>query len=196
MEMLLLEPPMLEKGLALMQALKQRRSVKAFSEKSLALSTLSELLWAANGVNREDGRRTVPAARNIHAVDLYVMLSEGVYLYDPIKHELVPIVSGDFRNVAGRQEFVATAPVNLVYVADFDHFKDFCGPDGQAVPEIEIHTWVTIEAGSQAQNVSLYCASEGLGSTVRASFDAKRLGEVLQLRPIQRILLAQTIGYP
>lgn len=188
-----LEPPTLEKGISIMHALKQRKSVREFSEQQLALPVLSELLWAANGVNRDDGKRTAPAAMNIQAVDLYVVLPEGVYLYDAAKHELAPVAPGDFRKAAGMQPFVATAPVNLLYVADFDKFKTSQGPDA---PETAKLTWVAVAAGCQAQNIALYCASEGLGNVVRASYDAPKLGEVLQLRPAQSIILAQTIGYP
>ncbi|GAK61057.1 McbC-like oxidoreductase for polypeptide thioester cyclization [Candidatus Vecturithrix granuli] len=187
-----LEPPTLEKGVSIMQALKQRKSVREFSDQQLAVPVLSELLWAANGVNRDDGKRTAPAAMNIQAVDLYVMLQEGVYLYDAVKHELAPVAPGDFRKAAGMQPFVATAPLNLLYVADFDKFKTSQVPDA---PEIAKLTWVAVAAGCQAQNVALYCASEGLGNVVRASFDAQKLAEILQLRPAQSILLAQTIGY-
>lgn len=191
-----LEPPTLEKGVSIMQALKQRKSVREYSDQPLAVPVLSELLWAANGVNRDDGKRTAPAAMNIQAVDLYVVLPEGVYLYDAVKHELAPVAPGDFRKAAGMQPFVATAPLNLLYVADFDKFKDFKGPDGKGAPETAKLTWVAVEAGCQAQNVGLYCASEGLGNVVRASYDAPKLAEILQLRPAQSIILAQTIGYP
>ena len=152
---------------------------------------LSELLWAANGVNREDGKRTVPSAQNRHPVDVYVVLQEGVYLYEPVKHQLLPIVEGDFRKLAGMQEYVWTTPVNLIYVADLDRLKDLPKP----APTEEKIKWAYIEAGHQSENVYLYCASEGLGATARMLIDKEKLANVIKLRSEQIIISAQTVGY-
>lgn len=107
-----------------MQALKNRRSERKLLAEKLSLEHLSEILWAANGVNREDGKRTAPSALNRHLVDVYAVLADGTYLYEPSEHVLLPVAEGDFRKLAGKQDYVHTAPLNLVYVADFAKLKD------------------------------------------------------------------------
>ena len=195
LDTLQLSAPNLDKGVPFMQALKNRKSTRELSDKKLSLQHLSELLWAANGVNREDGKRTAPVAMNKQVIDIYVVLQEGVYLYEPVKNQLVPIAEGDFRKQAGMQDFVFFAPVNLVYVLDLDKYKDL-PPFAANLPNEEKIKWACIAAGCQAQNVNLYCASEGLGATVRGLIDQKIFGEVIKLRPDQIIILAQTVGYP
>ncbi|MBP7886527.1 MAG: SagB/ThcOx family dehydrogenase, partial [Candidatus Marinimicrobia bacterium] len=115
-----LQPPQLDRGKPLMQALNERQSNRQFSPKPLSLQTLSNLLWAADGINRpESGKRTAPSAMNQQEIDIYVVMKEGIYRYDPKEHALHLIAKGDLRNLCGRQEFVAQAPVNLIYVADY-----------------------------------------------------------------------------
>jgi nitroreductase len=174
-----------------MQALKDRKSEREFSGRKLSLPHLSELLWAANGVNREDGRRTAPSAQNKHVVDVYVVLQEGVYLYEPAGHQLLPLVEGDFRKLTGMQDYVFNAPVNLVYVANLDKLKDSRMP----APTDEKMKWAYIEAGHKAENVYIYCASEGLGARTRMLIDKEKLGNVMKLRPEQTVISAQTVGY-
>jgi nitroreductase len=186
-----LNSPRLDRGTPVMQALKDRKSEREFSDRKLSLPHLSELLWAANGVNREDGRRTAPSAQNKHVVDVYVVLQEGVYLYDPAGHQLLPLVEGDFRKLTGMQDYVFNAPVNLVYVADLDKLKDSRMP----APTDEKMKWAYIEAGHKAENVYIYCASEGLGARTRMLIDKEKLGIVMKLRPEQTVVLAQTAGY-
>lgn len=186
-----LNSPELDKGISIMHALKNRKSERKLSSKKLSLQHLSELLWAANGVNREEGKRTAPSALNKHFVDVYVVLQEGVYLYEPVKHQLLPIVEGDFRKLAGRQDYVFTAPVNLIYVADLEKLKDL----PMAAPTDEKLTWVCIEAGHKAENVCLYCASEGLGVATRTLIDKMEFGNVIGLRSEQIVVSAQTVGY-
>ncbi len=195
LDTLKLNAPNLDKGMLIMQALKNRKSTRELSDKKLSLEILSELLWAANGINREDGKRTAPAALNIQAVDIYVVLQEGVYQYEPVENQLIPIAEGDFRKQAGMQDFVFIAPVNLVYVVDLEKYKEL-PPYAANLPNEEKVKWALIAAGCQAQNVNLYCASEGLGATVRGLIDQKTFGEILKLRPEQKIILAQTVGYP
>jgi len=187
-----LNSPKLDKGISIMQALKNRKSERELSDKKLSLQHLSELLWAANGVNREDGKRTAPSASNKHPVDVYVVLQEGVYLYEPVKHQLLLIVEGDFRKLAGMQNYVHTAPVNLIYVADLDKLKDLPTP----APTDEKLKWTYIEAGHQAENVYLYCASEGLGVRTRTLINKEKLGNAIKLRSEQTVISAQTVGYP
>lgn len=186
-----LDSPRLDRGIPVMQALKDRKSEREFSGRKLSLPHLSELLWAANGVNREDGRRTAPSAQNKHVVDVYVVLQEGVYLYEPAGHQLLPLVEGDFRNLTGMQDYVFNAPVNLVYVADLDKLKDSRMP----APADEKMKWAYIEAGHKAENVYIYCASEGLGARTRMLIDKEKLGTVMKLRPEQTVISAQTVGY-
>ena len=186
-----LSPPDLNKGIPLMAALKKRRTQREILDKKLTLQQLSELLWAADGINRPDGKRTAPAAMAKYAVDIYVVLLEGVYLYDVAKHELTPIAKGDFRKQAGMQDFVYIAPVNLVYVLNLKNWQNLSRP----VPNEKRDLWTHIEVGLIAQNVNLYCASEGLGATVRGLIDGKRFGEVIKVKP-EQVVLAQTIGHP
>lgn len=188
-----LVPPDLTQPASLVRALKERRSVREYDTLPLTRRQLSELLWAANGVNRDDGRRTAPAAVNQQIVDIYVILPAVAFVYDAVGARLVPIASGDFRKMAGRQEFVTTAPVNLIYVADPARFKSRPSPAPQ-IPGEEKLDWARIAVGAQAQNVGLYCAVEKLGNVVRALVDREKLGAALKLGPSQAILLAQTIG--
>jgi hypothetical protein len=188
-----LVPPDLDLPARLMKALAARRSVREYATLPLTLRHLSELLWAANGVNREDGRRTAPAAVNQQITDIYVILPGGAYLYDAPGSRLLPVTSGDLRRMAGKQDFVKTAPVNLIYVADPARFKPRPGPGPQVSDEDKLN-WARIGVGAQSQNVGLYCASEKLGNVVRAMVDREKLGAALKLSPSQVILLAQTIG--
>ncbi|MBA7673480.1 hypothetical protein ES703_81678 [subsurface metagenome] len=126
-----------------------------------------------------------------YAVDIYVVLPEGVYLYDVAKHELTPIAKGDFRKQAGMQDFVYIAPVNLVYVLNLKNWQNARRPVSNEKRDL----WTHIEVGLIAQNVNLYCASEGLGATVRGLIDGKRFGEVIKVKP-EQVVLAHTIGYP
>jgi hypothetical protein len=187
-----LNPPDLNKGLSLMQALKKRKTNRDISDKKLTLQQLSDLLWAADGVNRSEGKRTSPAAMGIYCVDIYVVLPEGVFLYDAAKHELKPVAKGDFRKSAGMQDFVFIAPVNLVYVFTLRNPKN--APPAP-VPEEKRKIWGDVEVGCIVQNVYLYCASEGLATVVRGMIDQKKFSEVIKVKP-EQIVIAQTIGYP
>lgn len=187
-----LVPADLSRPAPLMRALKERRSVRQYNARPLTLRQLSELLWAANGVNRDDGKRTAPAAQNQQIVDVYVVLPVGVFLYDAPGQRLLPVAAGDNRKTTGTEDWVTTAPANLVYVADPARLTAHPGD-----PEIpEKLNWARIAVGAQAQNVGLYCAGEQLGNVVRAVFGGEKLGAALKLRPDQLIILAQTIGNP
>ncbi len=186
-----LRTPDLNKGIPLMTALKKRRTERNISDKKLTLQQLSELLWAADGINRPNGKRTSPAAMAKYAVDIYVVLPEGVYLYDVAEHKLTPVTKGDFRRQAGMQDFVYIAPVNLVYVLNLKNWQNMSRP----VPEQKRDRWIDIEAGCIAQNVHLYCASEGLGATIRGMIDEKEFSKVIKVRP-EQVVLAQTVGRP
>jgi SagB-type dehydrogenase family enzyme len=181
--------PSLTNDKPLMQALKERQSRREFDDRELSLQDLANVLWCANGVNREDGRRTAPSAMNRQDIDVYVFLKTGIYLYDAPKHELTPIVAGDFRIEAGLQEYVATAPLNLVFVSDLAKFGTARQPEDKI--------WMSgIDAGHCSQNVYLYCAAAELAVVTRMSIDREKLCERLKLRPEQIPVLAETVGYP
>ena len=175
-----------------MQALKERKSNRNIADTPLSVKQLSELLWAANGQNRDDGKRTAPSAMNRQMVDIYVIMKEGVYLFKPAEHQLVLKVAGDYRNLAGGQPFVKTAPVNLIFIADFAKWKTA----GSQPSREELVSNSGIEAGCQAQNVYLYGASEGLAVVVRASVNKEEVSKLLGLTPDQFIVAAQTVGLP
>jgi nitroreductase len=175
-------------GKPLMDALKARQSARTFAPDSLPPQLLSNLLWAANGVNRADGRRTAPSARNWQEMDVYVVMADAAYVYDAKTHALKPVAAGDHRAKTGTQAYVATAPVNLVYVADL-------AKTGQS-PAEERDLFTPADAGFIAQNAYLYCASEELAVVVRGLIDRPALAKALGLRADQKIILAQTIGYP
>lgn len=184
---IVLPAPHTDGGKPLMQALALRQSTRAFSQAALTPQQLSDLLWAADGVNRKDaGKRTAPSANNAQEIDIYVLLREGTYVYRPATHTLDPAAAKDFRPAAGRQDFVATAPLNLVYVADVSKMK--------TTDEQDRILYSAADAGCIAQNVYLFCASEGLGAVVRGWVDREALGKALALNASQRIILAQTIG--
>ena len=184
----LLEPQM-DTGRPLMQVLKDRRSSREFSTEKLPNQMLSNMLWAAFGVNRpESGKRTAPSAVNWQKIDIYVATAYGLYLYDAKAHSLKPVLAQDIRALTGRQPFVQEAPINLVYVADFSRMGE------RKVDEKVFYS--AADTGFISQNVYLYCASEGLATVVRGLIDRPALAKVMRLRPDQRIILAQTVGYP
>jgi SagB-type dehydrogenase family enzyme len=184
-----LPAPQTDGGTPLMQALKARRSTREFGDRKLSPQVLSNLLWAATGVNRPDGHRTAPTASNRQEIDIYVITADGAYLYEPKGHKLTAIVSDDLRALAGTQDFVKTAPVNLVYVADFAKY-------GEKTAEENKLTYSGADTGYVSQNVYLFCASEGLVTVVRAGIDRPALSQAMRLRPEQRIILEQPVGYP
>jgi nitroreductase len=184
-----LPAPQMDGGKPLMQALKQRQSAREFGDQKLAPQTLSNLLWAAWGINRPDGHRTAPSASNKQEIDVYVVLPEGAYVYDAKAHALNPVATGDLRAATGTQPFPATAALNLVYVADMVK-----AGHPATDPQQALNTGAN--AGFIAENAYLYCASEGLVTVVRASVNKPELAKLLKLRADQVIVLAQSIGYP
>ena len=188
-DMIKLPEPKMTGGLPLMQALKERHSTREFSPKPLPEQVLSNLLWAAAGVNRPaSGKRTAPSAMNWQEIDIYVVLAEGVYRYDARQHALLLVSKEDLREATGMQDFVAEAPVNLVYVANLDRMEG-AGPEQKDL-------YAAADTGFIAQNVYLFCASEGLATVVRGSVNRAALAPRLGLDAHQEIMLAQTVGYP
>ncbi len=181
--------PQLQGGMPLMQALRDRSSSRSFSSENLSLQVLSNLLWAAFGINRSvSAKRTAPSAVNWQEIDIYVATADGLYLYDAKQHQLAPVVQEDIRALTGQQSFVGDAPVNLVYVADFSRMSG-------AHPE-DKEFYSAVDTGFISENVYLFCSSEGLATVVRGSIDREALAKAMKLLPDQKIILAQTIGYP
>ena len=184
-----LPPPNLSRGKSLMQSLQLRKSSRDFSTKKLPVEVLSNLLWAACGINRpEIGRRTAPSAVNWQEIDVYVAMADGLYLYSAKEHILKPVLNRDIRELTGKQSFVKEAPVNLIYVADLSKI-------GRANIE-EKNFYSSVDTGFISQNVYLYCASEGLSTVVRAMIDKDALSKAMNLSDNQKITLSQTVGYP
>lgn len=180
-------------GVPLMQALNDRASSREFSSRDLTQQQLSNLLWAAWGINRPaDGKHTAPSSNNKQEMLLYIALPTGLYLYLPESHAMQLIHNRDIRKVTGKQDFVAIAPVNLVFVSDL--IKAGVAEPEKAGPEA-LNT-SHINTGFMAQNVYLYCASEKLACVVRGWMDIPELSKAMELAPHQRIIIAQTIGYP
>ncbi len=175
-------------GNPLMQLLAKRSSSREFSSEPLPVNILSNMLWAASGINRPDGRRTAPTASNRQEMDIYVATAAGLYLYDAKSDLLKPIVAEDIRGLTGTQEFVKEAAVNLIYVADYSRMKS-------ASDEVK-NMLAAADTGFISENVYLYCASEGLSTVVRAGIYRPALAKAMGLRPDQKIILAQSVGYP
>jgi len=169
-------------GMPLMQAISRRKSDRKFEPRNLSLKHLSEILWVAYGINRTNGKRTVPSSMGRYPLQTYAVLTNGIYFYNFKKHQLEPVVKGDFRNLAGKQAFVDTAPLNLLFIAkkktDADNFF-------QAVED----------SGYGCQNVYLYCSSEGLKCVVRAGVKEAELLKTLSLGDNYKFIMAQTVGY-
>ena len=167
-------------GKPLMQALSERKSSRDFIDKELSVQQISDLLWAANGFNRDD-KRTAPTANNKQELELYVATKNGLYFYDAKNQLLKEVKKGDYRGKTGVQDFVSVAAVNLIFVSDADKASS-------------MHYAYT-SCGYVSQNVYLYCASEGLGSVARGSFNKDELSKLLNLKPNQEPLLTQSVGF-
>lgn len=184
-----LPAPQIDAGLPLMHALRLRRSSRKFARRELPPQVLSNLLWAGFGVNRlETGGRTAPSAHNWQEIDLYLALEEGTYVYYAKSHTLVPVQGRDLRAQTGQQEFVGSAPLDLVFVANYARM----GPSG----EEEKAFYAACDSGFIAQNIYLACASEGLATVVRGWLDRPALQRALGLKADQHVVLAQSVGYP
>ena len=184
-----LPKPNLNRTGTVMKALSERQSTREYASKALTLADLSDLLWAANGINRSDaGKRTAPSALNKQDVDVYVILPEGSYLYDAKNHQLNLIAEGDYRGaVAGGQAFVKTAPVSLVLISDISRFGDAHKTQNQLMG--------AMDAGIVSQNISLFCSGTGLVTVPRASMDQAKLKSGLKLKDTQRPLINHPVGY-
>jgi SagB-type dehydrogenase family enzyme len=186
---IVLEPPDVNSGIPFMSALSRRHSSRSFSSRALPHRILSDLFWAACGVNRPgSGKRTAPSAMNRQEIDVYAALPEGLYRYDAKKHSLGLVVEADLRALTGRQEYVAGASLNLIYVADMSRVA------GGTREEKLLYAGA--DTGFIGQNVYLYCASAGLATVIRGYIDKKMLARAMKLRPDHMIVLCQSVGYP
>jgi SagB-type dehydrogenase family enzyme len=184
-----LPAPQMTGGKPLLDCLRARQSARDFGAEKLSAQVLSNLLWAADGINRPDsGKRTAPSAVNWQDIDVYAATADGLFLYLPKEHALQKVLAEDVRAATGSQDFVKVAPLNLVYVSDYTKLQR--GTDEDKRFYSGAHT------GFISQNVYLYCASEGLITVVRGLVDREAAAKVMKLRPEQHITLAQTVGYP
>jgi SagB-type dehydrogenase family enzyme len=184
-----LPDPQTTGGKPLMDVLKARATSRDFASDPIPQRELSNLLWAADGINRPDsGKRTAPTAMDRREIDIYVVTADGAYAWDPKANTLTQVASGDLRAQTGSQEFVKLAPLELVFVADYAKMGE------RGKERHELYSWV--DTGYISQNVYLYCANAGFATVVRAMVDRDALAKAMNLRPDQHIVLAQTVGYP
>lgn len=183
-----LPEPQRSGGASLLEALAARRSQRAYGDAALTPAQLGQLLWAANGINRPDGGHTAPSALNAQEIEIYVALPAGAYRYDAAAHALDLVADGDLRRVTGYQDFVDTAALDLVYVAEHGRLS--------MVPAAQRSAFAHVAAGAIAQNVYLYAASAGLATVLRAWIDREAIAQALGLHPGQEVLLSQTLGHP
>lgn len=183
-----LDSPDLKGGKPLMQALNNRSSSREFSNIQISKEHLSNLLWAACGINRPElNKRTAPSSNNWQDITVYVSIPDGIYQYVEKEHKLVLVKEGDFREATGKQEYVGKAPLNLIYVSNYDKMAKASDKDKEY--------YSAFDAGFIAQNVYLFCASEGLNTVVRAYVDKEKLHEIMSLNENQHIVGCQTVGY-
>jgi hypothetical protein len=183
-----LPPARIAGGQPLIQTLMLRRSTREYAVRPLAAQVLSDLLFAAFGVNRPSGDRTAPYWRHVMVIDIYAATADGVWLYEPKSHVLQSVMKDDIRAHTGQQEFVGVAPLELIYVAHGERMTDVSAEDRLL--------YASVDTGFIGQNVYLFCASEGLGSVFRGSVDRALVGRVLGLPDQRFVTFAQTVGYP
>ncbi|MDA3911980.1 MAG: SagB/ThcOx family dehydrogenase [Bacteroidales bacterium] len=186
-KMIELPKPEITGGMPIMDALNNRSSQREFSDKDLSMQEISNVLWAAWGINRKSGKHTAPSSRNKQEMDVYISIKKGVFLYIPEKNALQLIMDKDIRKETGGQDFVGKAPLNLIFVANYKK--------AESTSE-EYKCTSGVNAGFMSQNVYLYCASKKLASVVRGWFDAEKLHKMLGLEDYQEVILCHTVGFP
>ncbi|MDR3652750.1 MAG: nitroreductase family protein [Paludibacter sp.] len=184
-----LSTPDKTRGTSIMKAFNDRHSDRAFAPDKLSQQDLSDLLWAANGINRANDKRTAPSCQNFQEVGVYVILPEGAYLYDEKAHALTLLTEGDYREaVAGKQSFVKTAPLCIVLVADLTRFGGTINEGTKLMASVDV--------GIVCQNINLACAGLGLATVPRATMDQVTLKRVLKLKNTDLLLMNNPVGYP
>jgi hypothetical protein len=200
LQAIILPKPEKEGGKSVLAALSERKTTRSVSSKELPVQVLSNLLWAGFGVNRDSGGfgkkgRTAPSASNSQEIDPYVALPGGIYLYEAVGHQLLPVVEGDFRARAGRGK-AATAPLNIFYVADLSRYDQGPTQPDRKIGDPEVQkSYSFTDTGFIAQNIYLCAASFGLAAWFHNCDKENTVGE-FKLKPTQRVLFAQTVGYP
>jgi len=187
-ETMTLPTPRKTGGMPLMEALQQRRSTREFAPRPLPPQVVSNLLWAAFGINRPSGDRTAPYWRHIMVIDVYAAMAGGVWLYDPKQHALLPHLAQDIRAQTGTQDFAATAPLDLIYVAHGERMQDISAEDRRL--------YASVDTGFIGENVYLFCASEGLATVFRGAVDYPKLASAMHIPASAFVTFAQTVGYP
>ncbi|MDR1197788.1 MAG: nitroreductase family protein [Prevotellaceae bacterium] len=183
-----LNEPNKDRGASVMKALNDRHSTREFSTEKLSLQDLSDLLWAANGINRPDGRRTAATARNNQDIDVYAIMEEGAYFYDAKKNELTPVAEGDYRAlIADRQASVLDAPVSLLVVSDVLRFT---GLDAEMQKQ-----WGALDAGIVSQNIMIFASGCGLVTVPRVYMNSEEIKKVLNLTETQIPMINNPVGY-
>jgi hypothetical protein len=177
-------------GVPIGQALMERRSVRGIAgDREISSQILSELLWSANGVNRTaTGDRTTPSWYHVNELEVFVLMSDGVWLYKPESHSLKLYLNEDIRNMVELQDVAPDAPLHLIYVGNRAVLRGMSAAEQARV--------VCTHAGFVGQSVSLYCASEGLASVFRVFFDTEALVDAMRLSSDQFIAFGQAVGYP
>jgi SagB-type dehydrogenase family enzyme len=184
-----LNSPNKSRGSAVMKALSDRHSDREYDAKDISLQDLSDLLWAANGVNRSNGNRTAPSAMNRQEIDVYIVREDGTYLYDAADNTLKPLSKGDYRKaVAGGQDFAATAPVCIVLAANLEKLGDPASEHTRLI--------AAMDAGIVCQNINVFCSAAGLSTVPRATMDRDELTKALKLTDKQYLMLNNPVGYP
>jgi hypothetical protein len=197
---IVLPTPEKDGGKSVLASLLERKTTRAISTKELPDQVLSNLLWAGFGVNREKvsmGRngRTAPSASNSQEIDLYVVLARGVYVYEANGHKLLPVAEGDFRARSGRRA-AATAPLNIFYIADLSRYDLGPAQPDRAIGDTEVQkSYYFTDTGFIAQNIYLFAASSGLAAWFH-NCDKENTVKEFKLKPTQKVLFAQTVGYP
>jgi nitroreductase len=174
----------------LLDALRQRSSVRAYADRDLTLDQLSGVLWAAAGQTRPDGKLTAPSAIALYPIRVYAVTEKGIYLYSSAEHKLTLVKSGDFRELTGLQDFVYTAPLNIMYIADLSVY------DGRNIPEDKVLTMCAMDAAGYCENANLWAAANGMGSVTRAGAHGPEFLTAIEAPATYRFMLAQTVGIP
>lgn len=185
-----LNEPNKQRGVPVMQAFENKKPISTFESKTISIQDLSDLLWAANGINRtETSKITMPTVQNSHDIDIYVALEEAVYLYDAFSNSLSLITEGDHRDASGKKTDESLPPCTLYLVCDASKHRP--GNDSSHASDMN-----KVNAGVVSQNISLFCAGTGLGTKPGMGMNKTKLRKVLKLTDSQDLVLNHRIGYP
>lgn len=179
-------------GATLLDALKNRASVRTYKDEGLTLEQLSGVLWAAAGQNRTDGRLTAPSALALYPIRVYAVIDNGIYLYHSKEHKLTLVKKGDFKQLTGLQDFVYTAPLNILYIADLEAYAERLGN----MPEEDKLRLCSLDAAGYCQNANLWAAANGMGSITRGGAKGDEFLKTIGAPETCRFILAQTVGIP